>query len=239
LVPYPNECPDCIAKPWCNWYNGKVPFDPTKTSTFCSPRYRLTKALELSRIPREYIKANLFRYKVDDDNREAYEQVIKPAVENIVSEIDSGYNYVFYNQGSGTGKTFAGVTLLNHYIYKTCATKRFDFETPLGLFVEYPTLIDDLRYRRDEGEVVELVEQIRNTPFLMLDDVGAGTISDFALEQTYLLINHRYNNRLATVYTTNFGLDQLKKVMTARIFSRMMSNAAVASLGGRDRRVEG
>jgi DNA replication protein DnaC len=239
MMPPYQFCESCIAAPFCNAYSGKVPLRPDAPVSWCNAQYRLYKALELSRIPKVYLTANIHNFKVDEDNKIAFYNDIEPAVEGIVAVVDRGTNFLIFNQGTGTGKTYAGATLLNHFIYKTCTGRRFDFELPLGMFVEFATIIDDLRYRREDADVVETMQQMRDTPFLMLDDVGAGTLSDFALEQTYLLLNYRVNNGLATLYTSNFGLEQLKKTMGSRIFSRMLMNAMPIELGGKDRRLFG
>jgi DNA replication protein DnaC len=133
------------------------------------------------------------------------------------------------------------VALLHHFIYKICLTNRFDFETPLGLFLEYPMLMDDLRYRRDLDTVVRTMTQVREAPLLLLDDMGAGTMSDFTREQTYLILNHRMNNKLSTIFTTNMGTKQLSSdtVLGKRNMSRLMNNAIGMNLGGKDRRMEG
>lgn len=206
---------------------------------WCVPQYRLMRALELSRIPKIYLHANRYNYVVDDENRKVYTERILPVLEDVVGVVDRGTNFIFFHENTGTGKTFNACVILNHFIYKTCVTKRFDFETPLGLFVEYPTLMDDLRYRRDDEDVVLLMEQIRETPLLLLDDVGAGTMSDYTRQQTYMILNYRFSNRKSTIITTNMGLKQLERpeYLDKRNMSRILSNAVGAPVGGRDRRL--
>jgi len=99
--------------------------------------------------------------------------------------------------------------------------------------------MDDLRYRRDDEDVVLLMEQIRETPLLLLDDVGAGTMSDYTRQQTYMILNYRFSNRKSTIITTNMGLKQLERpeYLDKRNMSRILSNAVGAPVGGRDRRL--
>lgn len=235
MQPY-EECNKCIATPWCKYYSGEVALKSDATS-WCNPNYRLTKAIQLSNIPPAYIKANIYNIKVDKYNEQEVDNILRPAINNIVNAVDEGRNFVIFNKETGTGKTYFGASLLNHFIYKTCLTSRFDFENPLGLFVEYPALIDSLRYYRDDEEVLSLIEKIKTAPFVLFDDVGAGKLSEFALEQTYMLLNYRFNNKKATIFTSNLSLEQLKENMTSRIFSRMMNDAVCIKLGGLDRRL--
>ncbi len=233
-APY-ESCATCTATPFCGKYNGTV--EITDDSPFCSSLYRLNAALKLSHLPPYLQKANLYNFIVDDANRKAYEEV-KKFVDNIVSRVESGANFLMYGQGTGTGKTFSAAVIANHYIYKTCLTKKMDFETPLSLFVEYSTLIDNLRYRREDDEVVDLTSKIRKAPLLLLDDVGAGTLSDFAREQTYIILNYRMNHQLSTIVTTNLGSKQLEQdnILGKRNVSRIMNNCFGCMFGGEDRR---
>lgn len=235
--PYP-ECSGCVATPFCKKYNGQIPVTP-ETSDWCRAKFRLDKAIELSRIPEEYKYANVFNYKVDSENQAVYER-FKPKLKNIVEEVENGTNFLLFGGDTGVGKTYLAVTILNQYIYKSCLTDRFDFETPLALFVSHPDLMDALRYRRDSEETETLMEAIYETPLLLLDDIGAGTFSDFVREQTLLIINYRVNARKSIIATTNYDLNTLKRsdALGSRSVSRLLTRCVGAEMSGRDRRYQ-
>lgn len=234
MAPY-EECNGCLATSFCKKFSGEVPISYRFVG--CNAKFRLYKALELSEIPKLYWGADIFNYKKDADNSGLFEK-IKPLIDNIVDEVNSGRNLFFYGKRYGTGKTYHGAMFLNHYIYKSCLTKQFDFEHPLALFVSYPDLMDDVRYRREESRVIDRLEAVKSVPVLLLDDVGSGTMSDFVREQTFLIVNHRYNNRLSTIVTANFDLEELIKpsLLGGRILSRLTSNFYGTKIGGGDRR---
>lgn len=48
-----------------------------------------------------------------------------------------------------------------------------------------------------------VIEPLLNTEVLILDDLGVGRATDWALETLHYLLNHRYSHKLATVVTTN------------------------------------
>lgn len=229
------DCRDCRAKIWCRIYSGEV---QGSKNPWCSAKYRLNEALKLSRIPKIYLDANIYNYELDEDNKEIFE-VVRSAVNNIVSIIDGGTNFFFYGANPGTGKTFNASVLLNHYIYKTCLTSRFDFENPLALYIVYADLMDDLRYRRDLDTVQDTLRLVNEVPLLLLDDVGSGTNSDFTRDQTYLIINNRINNGLSTIYTSNLTISELRKpeILGARNTSRIVNNTVGSELHGKDRRM--
>lgn len=223
------ECIDCVATHFC-------PVKPEFGWAWCKARYRLYAALKLSRIPQRYLDANAYNAIRDNDNKQAY-VILDPYFNNIIQAVDEGINFWLHGSQVGTGKTYTAIALLNHFIYKTCLSDRFDFETPLGLYTSYPALVDDLRYRRDSDEVILLMNHIKSTPLLLLDDIGSGTITDFVVEQTYLIVNHRVDNRLSTIITTNFKPSELVASLGERLVSRLKDNAVNIKFTGTDRRV--
>jgi DNA replication protein DnaC len=235
MIPY-EECIDCIAKNFCKRYAGIV--EKPKYPEWCNVKFRLYKALELANIPPEYFSANIYFFDIDEYNKDNLIK-IRNYLNNIVDFVRSGYNAFFYGSTPGTGKTYAASMFLNHYIYKTCLTDKFDFENPLALFVDYTELMDELRYSRDEEYLNEKLEMIKNVPLLLLDDVGAGTITDFVREQTFMLINYRFNHKLSTLLTTNYSINELSKdtLLGKRIVSRILNKCIGFEFTGIDRRV--
>jgi DNA replication protein DnaC len=228
-----SECNKCIATPFCQKYRLKV----TSEKETCDAKVFLDKALELSDIPAEYLTANLYNYKKDDVNSSALNYV-SPFIKNIVKEVEGGLNMMLLGKECGSGKTYHAAMLLNHYIYKTCNTRKFNFEDPLALFVAYPELIHEIRYHKDEEKTQKRVVNIMEVPILLLDDVGSGTMSEFAREQTYIIINHRYNHRLSTIITSNYSAKELcsDDVFGSRIMSRITRNCGFFLFKGTDRR---
>lgn len=228
-----NTCPDCVAQPFCPIFSGQTKVD----WNWCKAALRLETALKISDIPKIYQRANAHNWKITSDNRDAIERLL-PYLNNIVDVVDTGQNFIFTGSDVGAGKTYLACTLLNHYIYKTCLTSQFDFENPLSLFVDYTHLINLLRYKRDELSTWDLVNKILKAPLVLLDDIGAGTISPFALEQTYHIINHRVNCGLSTIITSNFSVVDLDtKILGSRIVSRLTKNHVHFSISGRDWRL--
>ena len=53
MIPF-NDCKSCIATKWCKIYSGEV---DKGLKDWCSAKFRLDKALELSNLPKAYINA--------------------------------------------------------------------------------------------------------------------------------------------------------------------------------------
>lgn len=113
----------------------------------------------------------------------------------------------------GCGKTHLAAAILHR-----CA----EDGTP-GMFVVAPDLLAQIRssYRTGDGRADEIVDAAKNTPLLVLDDLGAEKASPWAQEQLYMIINHRYEHMLPTVITTNNDGAELEAELGRRTLSRL------------------
>lgn len=97
------------------------------------------------------------------------------------------------------------------------------------LFQVVPDLLDHLRATFSPRSPVtfdQLFQDVREAPCLVLDDMGAQNATPWALEKLYQVLNHRYNNRMPTVITTNTPLED----MDPRIRSRLTDESLVRRL---------
>ncbi len=111
---------------------------------------------------------------------------------------------------SGCGKTHIGAAIANRCL---------ELGTP-ALFVVVPDLLDHLRaaYKPDaEVAYDQLFEQVRNSPVLVLDDLGTQSATPWAQEKLFQIMNHRYNARLPTVVTTNVPLNKFDERLRTRL----------------------
>lgn len=98
-----------------------------------------------------------------------------------------------------------------------------------AVFMIVPDLLDHLRAAynpNNETSYDDLFEQMRNTPLLILDDLGTQSSTPWAQEKLFQLLNHRYNAQLPTVITTNQNVDDLEP----RLRSRLLDVALVDQL---------
>jgi len=70
-------------------------------------------------------------------------------------------------------------------------------------------------------------DEVRTSPFLVLDDLGTESASPWAQEKLYQLFNHRYNARLPTVITMSQAIDEVD----ARLRTRMLDVARCTVFG--------
>ncbi len=119
--------------------------------------------------------------------------------------------WLLFSGGYGVGKTHLAAAIGNEVIRRGGE----------ALFILAPDLLDHLRatFAPNSPETYdELFDRLKNTPLLILDDLGAESATPWAQEKLFQLLNHRYLRRLPTVITTNRPLSALE----ARIRSRLM-----------------
>lgn len=134
--------------------------------------------------------------------REAYELSLKFAREP--------KGWIVLLGGYGCGKTHLAAAIVNY---------RIALGHPV-LFVVVPDLLDYLRATYAPTSSIgfdERMEAVRETPLLVLDDLGAHSSTPWAQEKLFQILNHRYNGRLPTVITTNQRLEELDPRVTSRL----------------------
>jgi len=103
--------------------------------------------------------------------------------------------WVVFTGDSGSGKTHLAIAIAN---------KRLRLGEEV-FFAFVPDLLDHLRYTFSPDSRItydELFDRIKQTPLLILDDLGSQTSSAWASEKLYQIIVHRHNAKLATIITT-------------------------------------
>ena len=110
----------------------------------------------------------------------------------------------------GSGKTHLAAAIANQVL-----------GLPMPVyFGVVPDLLDHLRAAfapNAEGRYDERFDYIKNVPLLVLDDLGTEKASDWAKEKLYQLINHRYNLRMPTIFTSNQDIDRLDGRVASRL----------------------
>ena len=133
----------------------------------------------------------------------------------------------------GTGKTHLAAAILNQRIADGLP----------ATFVTVPELLADIRrVIRSEEETSALMELVKETDLLILDDLGAEKTTDWTVEQLFVLINARLLRQRQTVVTTNIAdagelIEQLRGMAGHRIVSRLAEMCTWVEVTGDDFRL--
>lgn len=194
-----------------------------------------------------YVGVNVRRYW-DATPAELSRFIAKPdaaalsAAQAFVAQfIQGGRNGVyFYSKregdrlAAGCGKTFLAIGAIR-------ALLKHDFTLKDKIRFAYtPEVVDDYRRLYDEHSRPENLDEKYLWPeLLVLDDIGAQRLTDYATETLNRIIYRREGK--ATIYTSNLSLTELEDRdptgYIERATSRIVGECAIVKMTGPDRRI--
>jgi DNA replication protein DnaC len=102
-----------------------------------------------------------------------------------------------------------------------------------------PRLLNEIRHTFDGGGHNALMDRLASVDLLHIDDVGAERRNDWVLEELYLIVNARYEDKRSMILTTNLlDRDELCEQIHARTVSRLTEMCDELPLLGHDHRME-
>lgn len=116
----------------------------------------------------------------------------------------------------GSGKTHLAAAIANRTLE----------ENRVVLFVNVADLLDHLRISflpESEVSYSDLFNQVKNTPFLVLDGLEHKLSTTWAQEKLQQIINHRYSAELPTVITSSSKLSELDPYIRSRVEAEGLS----------------
>ena len=136
--------------------------------------------------------------------------LFKEAFQAVNQFAESPQGWLVLAGPSGCGKTHLAAAIANRSIQHGLP----------AFFISLPDLLDHLRATFSPESPVsydELFEQVRNSPLLVLDDLGTHSSSPWAQEKLFQMFNHRFNAALPTVITIKGPLQRLDEGIRARL----------------------
>ena len=147
-----------------------------------------------ARIPRRYQHCDFANFR---DYNESLKRAKARAIK-LAEAFPAADRGLFLEGSPGVGKTHLAVAVLRHVVGATSARALF-YDTRELLRVIRQTY--DPVARTSESDVLRPVME---TDLLVLDDLGAEKTSEWVEETLNLIVNHRYSERLTTVFTSNY-----------------------------------
>ena len=165
---------------------------------WCKHRPRRT-TYRRSLIPPKFVGKTFEDYKVTPENKVAVE-----GAKWFIAKKPTRGLYLFGTVG--TGKTFLAVLIAQEYVAKGKSV----------VFGDVPSLLADLKATFGKGGTEDLLNRYCDCNLLILDDIGAGKVTDWNVGVLYQIINTRYNADKLTIATSNCDFNGLEDVLTVR-----------------------
>lgn len=118
--------------------------------------------------------------------------------DNYLQVLSGGYGMYIWG-ANGTGKTHLTACIVNELAKNMESV----------LFTNFYKIVEKLREKK-----TNILDKLASIPFLIFDDVGSEQVKfngedNWVQEQIYQIINHRYNEKKPTIFTSNYSISEL------------------------------
>ncbi len=171
-------------------------------------------------IPERYAKCSFDNFEIHHESHKHAKQIAQKFVKDY-PVLNAGLLFI----GScGVGKTHLSVAIMNELIWK---------KTISCYFCDFRELIRDIQssYSSD-SRITEsaVLHPIFQKDLLVLDELGAKRTTAWVEETVFYIINHRYNRKKLTVFTSNY-IDDGEEADTRDSFFKKKDDSLVDRIG--------
>jgi len=157
-----------------------------------------------------------------------------------ISDPKAFHQGLFLTGPFGVGKTYLLGAIANDLAKQGQATT----------LLHYPTFTVDMKNAIGQNQVTPMLNRVKNAPILMLDDIGAESISPWIRDDVLgVILQYRMQEELPTFFSSNKTMDELagflagndrgddEAVKAQRIMQRIRFLSQEVVVGGENRRL--
>lgn len=248
-----SECCNCGSTEKCtNYLKGFVPklyiaqnsidveYERCKQKIIEDERREIESMISSMYMPKDVLSATLKDLEIDDESRV---EILNYAADFVAHIKNSGKlpKKGFYLYGEfGVGKSF---------VLGAIANELASLKVP-SVLVFVPEFLRELKNSIHDQTLQEKVDYVKQAPVLMLDDIGAESLTSWARDEILgSILHYRMSEQLPTFITSNLDYKQLEihlaetsrgemdVVKAARIMERIKAVTFPIRMTGRNRRL--
>jgi primosomal protein DnaI len=188
-------------------------------------------------VPKDILQASFSTLELDSKSRLEAVRLAKNFVENYAAE-ERMKGFYFYGK-FGVGKSYILGAIANELAENKVAS----------MIVYVPEFFREIKQSLGDNSLNEKLDAVKTAPVLMLDDIGAETMSSWGRDEILgTILQYRMLENLPTFFTSNFNFEELthhltytqrgeeEKLKAARIMERIKYLAKPVHIDGRNRR---
>lgn len=166
----------------------------------------------------------------------------RPAIEAAMAFAENGYLVDPKSSRYKTGLILAGPCGMGKTGLLTPVISAFLAKGKSALWIELYDFIAEIQEGYATGDSQKRLDAARSADIILLDDLGDADRtqpeSDDRRRIIFQLVNHRYNEGLPTLITTNLQGKQIAEQFGARVFERIIESCVWHTVTGRNLRME-
>lgn len=178
----------------------------------------------------------------NEKNLEAYKSKISPQ-ENMEIIKEKAINFIKnFNNPDEKNLLFTGNTGLGKTFLTNCIANEILAQEKTVLYQTAPVMFDEIINAKfgKENSNFDLLKNILTCDLLIIDDLGTEHTSELYITELFTIINTRLlnqNNKITkTIISTNLRPDEIEKIYTTRISSRLAGYYRILRFFGDDLR---
>lgn len=141
------------------------------------------------------------------------------------------YQNILFCGTVGTGKSFLSSCIAKELWDQNCTILYFDAVTLFKVLKDYY-----FEYK-NRPEYEYMYHEFCTCDLFILDDLGTEVTTTSNVSQLFSFINERHMKQRSTIISTNYSIEEIQKVYSDRIFSRIIAEYELCELTGQDIRL--